>query len=152
MRNKRILIVTLALCCGIGIIIPYYFVQREIPFQFECAIEVKGNTASPLSFYYAPSEDRFRFWTVEYRVRHNLQPIIEYDNLEQFDFDKYDYLLYYGRKLKRLYHSPWLTYSEDDCHYAPEIPLMNDIEDASMDTLYIYSIKKKGKKYRPPCP
>ena len=136
---------------GVEMYIKYYFTIKEVPFCYDGTITIEGNTSSPLTFYYAPTEDRLLFWLGDYRARHNLQPVIDSPDLSTYDFERYDYLLFSGRKLKRLYYSPYLTDQNDECHYLEETPLMTDLEEASLDSMYIYRIDKTT-EFRAPCP
>lgn len=130
--------------CGYYLI----FYPHSMPFQFDCAMAMDGNTHSPSSFYYAPTEDWFLYWI---DTSEDIPQLVVRPDLSHFDFEKYDYLLYKGKKLTSLNYSPWLTYTEDEIHYDKRIPLISTLEDASLDTLYIYKIKKTN-KFRPPGP
>lgn len=131
----------------------YIFHVRNVQFEFVSTMPMKGNTNSPSTFYYAPSEEWFRFWVCDSRTHDSLPPLIEAPDLSAFQFEKYDYLLFKGKKLKALSHSPWLTHTEDliCSHEDPRTPLIPTLEGASIDTLYIYRIEKTN-KFRTPGP
>lgn len=145
-----IAVVFIWICCGICY---YIFHIRHMPFRFVCTMAMKGNTSAPLTFYYAPTEERFRFWMCDHQQSDGLLPLIENPDLSSFDFDKYDYLLFKGKKLKELSFSPWLTFTEDAIcsHEDARTPLISTLEDASIDTLYIYRIAKT-ENFRPTGP
>lgn len=153
---KKILLYTGIIIVIIGgclSVLYYIFHARKVKFEFVCTMPMKGNTHSPLTFYYASSEERFRFWMCDSRIHDGLPPLIEEPDLRAFQFEIYDYLLLKGKKLKGLSHSPWLTHTEDlICSYEdPRTPLIPKLEDASIDTLYIYKIAKTN-KFRAPGP
>lgn len=148
--RMRIIMMTVFLIAGVVLIAYYIFHQREVSFEFVRTMKIPGNTDSPLTFYYTPSQERLKYWMFDYRIENN-QPVIENIDLGMFDFEKYDYLLFFGKKLLNLRYSPWLTYSEDECHYLKETPLFSTLEDDSIDKLYIYRISKTN-KFRSPCP
>ena len=150
---KRIL-----LFCGIAIaflgacwgICYHIFHVRHLPFQFVCSMAMEGNSHAPLSFYYAPTEEWFNFWI---DTSDDVPPLVEKADLSSFDFEKYDYLLFKGKKLKELSYSPWLTHTEDAIcsHEDARTPLISTLEDASLDTLYVYRIEKTN-EFRPAGP
>ena len=150
---KRILIyggIAIAVL-GAGWGICYHiFHVRQMPFQFECTMAMEGNTSAPSTFYYAPTEEWFRFWI---DTSDDVPPLVEKPDLSSFDFEKYDYLLFQGKKLIELSYSPWLTHSEDAIcrHEDSRTPLISTLEDASLDTLYIYRITTTD-KFRPAGP
>ena len=68
-----------------------------------------------------------------------------------FDFDKYDYLVFYRKKPYALSYSPYLTKIRDDLHYDSRIPLIPKFEKIEYDSIFIYKIKKSP-KFRAPGP
>ena len=150
---KKILIIlgiVIALLGAAWGICYYVFHVRHMPFQFVCAVAMDGNTSAPLSFYDAPTEERFRFWI---DTSDDVAPLVEEPDMSLFDFEKYDYLLFKGKRLKELTYSPWLSHTEDaicTCEDA-RTPLISTLEDASLDTLYIYRMDKTD-KFRPAGP
>lgn len=142
-----IAVALLGTCWGICY---HIFHVRHMPFQFVCTMAMVGNDHAPMSYYDAPTEERFRFWI---DTSDDVPPLVEEPNLSSFDFEKYDYLLFKGKKLKELTYSPWLTHTEDAIcsHEDARTPLISTLEDASLDTLYIYRIAKTD-KFRPAGP
>ncbi len=153
---KRILIIfgiAIALVGACWGVCYHIFHVRRMPFQFVCTMAMVGNDIAPTTFYYAPTKEWFLFWVYDHQISDGLPPLIENPDLSSFDFEKYDYLLFKGKKLKELSYSPWLTHTEDNIcrHEDKRTPLISTLEDASMDTLYIYKIDKTD-KFRAPGP
>lgn len=142
-----IVITLLGICWGICYQI---FHVRHMPFQFVCTMAMVGNSHAPTSYYDTPTEKRFRFWI---DTSDEIPPLVEEPDLSSFDFERYNYLMFKGKKLKDLIYSPWLTHTEDGIcsHEDARIPLISILEDASLDTLYIYRIAKTD-KFRPAGP
>jgi len=148
-----ILGIVIALLGGCWGICYRIFHVRHMPFQFVCVMAMVGNDIAPLTFYDAPTKERFLFWVYEHPISDGFPPLIENPDLSSFDFEKYDYLLFKGKKLKDLTYSPWLTHTEDAIcsHEDARTPLISTLEDASLDTLYVYRIAKTD-KFRPAGP
>lgn len=151
-RKMFIVIMFLILTCVFGGLIYRYYHCSYVPFEFHTTIAIVGNTSSPSGFVYADNTERLMFWLNDYREWSNLQPAIEDIDLSSYDFQKYDYLLFSGYKLESLYYSPWLTHKNDECYnYDRRIPLMSTLVSGSIDTMYIYRIRKTD-RFRAPCP
>ncbi len=137
--------------CG-GILFNIFHV-RHMPFQFECAVAINVDTYAPWHFHYVSTEEEFRFWICNHQTTDNLPPLINNPDLSPFDFARYDYLLFAGKRLTDLRYSPWLSHTEDAIcrHEDARIPLIPSLEESSTDSLYIYKIEQTT-KYRLPGP
>ena len=154
MRKKLLYLGFISIIVLICFLVLYYiFHIRHVPFQFECAMAIREDSIENSSFHYAPTEERFSYWIREHRVLDDLPPLIENPDLSLYDFERYDYLLFEGKKLVLLNYSPWLTHTEDNIcnHEDSRTPLIPTLEDASSDTLYVYKIEKTN-KFRVPGP
>ena len=131
----------------------YFFHVRHIPFLYECTMAINEDSYAPWHYHYVSTEEKFLFWIYDHQITDNLPPLIDNFDLNSFDFAKYDYLLFIGERLTDLSHSPWLSHTKDAiCRQEDSrVPLIPTLEKASMDSLYIYKIKKTA-KYREPGP
>ena len=157
-KRKRLIII----CFAIGLWCLYYYCPRKVSFELETKI-LKPNKEFDFSylnsFFYVENQERLYFFLVDYYktppcVRDGLKG---YDSLfvenlnKTLDFNKYDYLIVFQKRLLELNFSPYLAKTEDLLDYVPKKPLISTFDTIITDSIYIYRIKKNN-KYRAPGP
>jgi hypothetical protein len=164
MKSKMLIILISVLLVSIGLYCVYYYVPRVVSFEFVKEIPKpyqEFDNSQFIGFDYVKNEERLMFWLFE-KYKDEWKPYGQaqmqgYDssfveNLsEELNFDKYDYLITYHKKLNKLTYSPYLTKTKDDLYFDKKTPLIPTFDSVITDKLYIYQIKKNT-KYRAPGP
>lgn len=156
MKKKKLYAVTTILFV-VGLCFLYYFYPRNVHFKLAKEIEKPSpefDNYHYKSFEYADSKDRLIYWLAKHYKSFYPQEQI-YDSLfaenlaNNFDFTRYDYIIAYQKKIKKLRHSPYLTKTEDDLYFEERTPLIPIWDSVRTDKVYIYRIKKNNKFRRP---
>ena len=140
----------------------YYYYPRNISFELTMEIQKPNDDFDQLQFVgfdYVKNNERLTFHLVDY---YNKLSCVEiglkgYDSIfvqnlaKGFDFQKYDYIITYQKRLKALKYSPYLTKTADGLYFDKKTPLIPIFDTALTDKVYIYRIKKNN-KYRAPGP
>lgn len=140
----------------------YYFYPRTVSFEFVEEILLPTNAFDRreyIGFDYVESVDRLYFYLVEFyeRIPNDDPKLKGYDRdfvrllAEDFDFEKYDYLITYQKTLNKLQYSPYLTKEKDDIYFDKRTPLIPTWNKTETDKVYIYRIKKND-HFRAPGP
>lgn len=140
----------------------YYFYPRKVSFELTKEISKPNDFfdySQFLGFNYIRDEKLLMYWLVDFYKKTSCirDSLFGYDTLfvqnlsKELDFDKYDYLITYHKKLNKLTYSPYLAKKEDFCGYLKEKPLIPTLDTVITDKVYIYRIKKTD-KFRSPCP
>ena len=96
----------------------YYFIPRSVPFVLEKEMEKPSREFDYhycMGFYEAGCKERLMFLLTEKMKEESYSQGKAYDSTfvddiaKDFDFEKYDYLITYQKKLLKLQHSPHLT-------------------------------------------
>lgn len=156
MNKKRILLIIVAL---IGVYCFYYYYPRKVSFELVKEIDKPSkefDNSHFIGFEYADSKDRLIYWLVEhyepfYSQEQRYDSIFVENLAKELNFDRYDYIITYQKKLKELRHSPYLTKTEDGLYHDERTPLIPTWDSVITDKVYIYRIKKSN-KYRAPGP
>lgn len=168
MKSKTISITFLFIVTCVIIITVYliykfwYYHPRIVEYELTTEISKPSpnfDRSHEMSFDYIHNEERLMFFMVKYYeklscMRANLAG---YDSLyalkisKQLNYEKYDYLIVYQKKLQSLRYSPYLTKTKDDLCFDKRIPLIPTFDTFTTDKVYIYQIKKNN-KFRAPGP
>ena len=159
MKKKKLYAVTTLLFVA-GLCFLYYFYPRNVHFELAKEIE-KPNPEFDYSYckgfeYVANKESLFSCMVYCYEEP-QFRDMKGYDTVfvktlsKDLDFDRYDYIIAYQKKLKKLRHSPYLTKTEDGLYHETKTPLIPTWDSRITDKLYIYRIKKNN-KFREPGP
>lgn len=167
MKIKTITLIITGFILVISVsIVSYYYIPRIVPFKMVIKIQKPNKTFNRrcfVGFDYVNNEERLYYKLVDYYKKPSCikSSLVGYDSLfvsniiDSFDFEEYDYLIAYQKKLIDLKYSPYLTRTNDGLyHYRKEIPLIPSWDTTSIgvtDSIFIYKIKKPCKicrKYR----
>lgn len=153
---KKILTCLLFAIVLTGAFLLYYFIPRNVPFVLEKEMEKPSKEFDYhycMGFYEADCKERLMFWLTKKMKESSYSHGKAYDSTfvdsiaKDFDFEKYDYLITYQKKLLKLQHSPHLTNTGDDLYFDKRIPLFPMWDTTYTDSIYIYRINSK-RKYR----
>lgn len=140
----------------------YYYYPRKVSFELTKEI-AKPNIGFDRTYYlgfdYTKNEEKLIFYLVDYYKKLSCikASLKGYDSVfvqnigKELDFNRYDYLITYQKKLTSLTYSPYLAKKKDCMNYLPERPLIPTFDTIITDKIYIYRIKKNN-KYRAPGP
>ena len=153
MKMKKLYAVT-TLLFVVGSCFLYYFYPRSVHFELAKEIE-KPNPEFDYSYckgfeYVANKESLFSCMVYCYEEP-QFRDMKGYDTVfvktlsKDLDFDRYDYIIAYQKKIKKLRHSPYLTKTEDDLYFEERTPLIPIWDSVRTDKVYIYRIKKNNK-------
>ena len=143
---------------AVGVSILYYYYPRKV--YFELAKEMDKpysdfDRTYYIGFDYVDSEKMLIYWLVEHyktfyppsKQKQDYDSNFVENLAKELDFEKYDYLIAYQKRLKGLRHSPYLTKTEDGLYFDKRTPLIPTWDSVQTDKVYIYRIKKNS-KYR----
>lgn len=147
MKKKMLYIVTTAVFV-VGLCILYYYYPRKVSFELAKEIEKpysEFNRIDYVGFDYIEDAERFKFFMVYYYnkascIKAELKgySLIFVENLsKELNFDRYDYIITYQKKLKELRHSPYLTKTEDGLYHVKRTPLIPTWDSVQTDKVYI---------------
>lgn len=151
--------ITILILILIGIYCVHYYYPRKVSFELAKEIDKPYKEFSWIGYDYVENAERLDFYMVRY---YNKPSCIKaglkgyslnfVENLAQeLDFDKYDYIIAYQKKIKELRHSPYLTKTEDCLYFDKRTPLIPTWDSVLTDKVYIYRIEKNN-EYRAPGP
>ena len=151
--KKNVLCFIVAVVFVVGLRVVYYYYPRKVSFELAKEIEKPHkdfDNSQFIGFEYADSKDRLMYWLTEhYKLFYPQEQIYDsifVENLaKELDFDGYDYLIAYQKKLKELRYSPYLTKTEDGLYHDKRTPLIPTWDSVITDKVYIYRIKKNNK-------
>ncbi len=159
MKKKKLYAVT-TLLFVVGLCFVYYFYPRSVHFELAKEIEKpypEFDRSYFVGFEYIENKESLFFCMVYRYEEPQFRDMKGYDTVfvktlsTDLDFDRYDYIIAYQKKLKKLRHSPYLTKTEDGLYHEKRTPLIPIWDSRITDKLYIYRIKKSN-KFRPPGP
>ena len=159
MKKKKLYAVT-TLLFVVGLCFVYYFYPRSVHFELAKEIEKpypEFDRSYFVGFEYIENKESLFFCMVYRYEEPQFRDMKGYDTVfvktlsKDLDFDRYDYIIAYQKKLKKLRHSPYLTKTEDGLYHEKRTPLIPIWYSRITDKLYIYRIKKSN-KFRPPGP
>jgi len=155
MKKKKLYAVTTLLFVA-GLCFVYYFYPRNVHFELAKEIE-KPNPEFDRSYFvgfeYIENKESLFFYMVYRYEEPPFRDMKGYDTVfvktlsKDLDFDRYDYIIAYQKKLKKLRYSPYLTKTEDGLYFEERTPLIPIWDSVRTDKVYIYRIKK-NKKFR----
>lgn len=160
--KKKTLYIILTVVFVVVASLLYYFYPRKVSFELVKEIE-KPHPEFDRTFYvgfnYVEDAERLKFFMVYYYNKASCiegelkgYSLIFVENLaKELNFDRYDYIITYQKKLKELRHSPYLTKTADDLYFDKRTPLIPTWDSVQTDNVYIYQIKKNS-KFRAPGP
>ena len=162
MKNRKKMLVFIILLMIVISFCGYYYYPRKVPFVLTKVIDKPNesfNRAHEKSYDYIKNEKYLIGHLVDYYKKSSCVEnlLCGYDSLfvqnikHEFDFDKYDYLITYHKKLKGLVYSPYLAKKHDRMGYFKEKPLIPTFDTEITDKVYFYRIEKNN-KYRAPGP
>ena len=153
MKKKKLYAVT-TLLFVVGSCFVYYFYPRSVHFELAKEIE-KPNPEFDRSYFvgfeYIENKESLFFYMVYRYEEPPFRDMKGYDTVfvktlsKDLDFDRYDYIIAYQKKLKKLRYSPYLTKTEDDLYFEERTPLIPIWDSVRTDKVYIYRIKKNNK-------
>jgi len=160
MKTKMILLI-------IGIIILifiwfycfYYYYPRKVSFELYTEIPKPTeyfDNSQWLTYDYVQNEERLVYHLIDY-YKQRCPPQQGYDSIfahnlsKTFDYENYDYIITYQKRLKALIYSPYLAKKEDLLKELKKKPLIPTFDTVITDKVYIYRIEKNN-EYRPPGP
>ena len=159
MKKKKLYAVT-TLLFVVGLCFVYYFYPRSVHFELAKEIEKpypEFDRSYFVGFEYIENKESLFFCMVYRYEEPQFRDMKGYDTVfvktlsTDLDFDRYDYIIAYQKKLKKLRHSPYLTKTEDGLYHEKRTPLIPIWDSRITDKLYIYRIKKNN-KFREPGP
>lgn len=170
MKIKTIILIIIGFILVISGSVIYYYMPRIVSFKMVMKIQKPNKTFNRkyfVGFDYINNEELLYYKLVDFYKKNSCikSNLIGYDSLfvssivDSFDFEKYDYIITYQKKLIDLKYSPHLTRTEDGMYYCnksiPLIPSWDSISIGVTDSIFIYKIKKPCKicrEYRSPGP
>ncbi|MBL4746969.1 MAG: hypothetical protein JKY08_11470 [Flavobacteriaceae bacterium] len=117
--------------------------KDKIEFEFFEKIDIEKKIEYP-SKLVSKKEQLVHIFSQKHKPLYSLKDYINYEN---FDFDKYDYLLVFGKELLNV--KP----TKDDCDYLSKTPIKVNykIDKKENNSIYVYKFFDKN-KYRDLCP
>lgn len=157
MKNKIIIFIIVPV--SLYVVIFWYYYPRSV--ESELVIEIpkpdtRFDNSQWASFFYISNKKTFTYCMIDW-WRSKCDSLKWYDNQyidyisTQLDYEKYDYLILYQKKLKSLNYSPYLTKTEDGLYFDQRTPLIPTFDTLITDKVYIYQIEKNN-KFRAPGP
>ena len=144
---------------SIILIINYYYI-RSVDFILEKEID-KPSIDFDKSFFkgfeYVKNEQDLKWWLNGNYISHPWYNLQAYDmayisNISKdLDFTRYDYIITYQKKLRKLQYSRHLAKTQDNMSFLKEKPLFPIWDTMLTNKIYIYKIKKNN-TYRSPGP
>ena len=156
-KNKKMLVIIIAIIFGICCV--YYYYPRKVSFELYKEISKPTenfDNSQWLTYSYVQNEERLIYCLVDY-YKQRCPPQQGYDSIfahnlsKTLDYENYDYLIVYQKKLKDLTYSPYLANREDLLKELVKKPLIPTFDTVVTDKVYIYRIDKNN-KYRAPGP
>lgn len=157
---KRHLLYAATFVLLLGLFAFYFFYPRTVPFILAKEIPKPSDTfdnSQFIGFNYVDNSEGLYYWMVSYLSSRNRPDLQGYDSSyifnisKELDFNKYDYIIAYQKRIKKLRYSPFLTKTKDDLYYDKKIPLIPTWNKDVTDSVYIYRIEK-SKRFRAPGP
>ena len=150
--KKTIIIGFLALLV-IAASLTYYYYPRKVKFKLVYSLDKPDYATYPdydlysfKGFHKAEDADELKYWLLEYPKKEGY-PECSFDSLSverianELDFEKYDYLITYQKKLLELRHSPHLRKAKDGLYFDKRIPLICTWDTTRTEAAYIYRIR-----------
>ncbi|KWW24239.1 MAG: hypothetical protein F082_1882 [bacterium F082] len=152
---KKGLVVAVCIFLMLGLLlIFFFFFPRSVPFSLVQSIKLPEHGCdiyTGTSFFYIRNLKDLSYIFTDYHHRNCSKYCKLQVDYERFDFDKYDYLIFFRRKPLRISHSPYLKKTQDDLCGIGGIPLIPELKKTEYDSIFVYKISK-SKKYRSPGP
>ncbi|MGI6291577.1 MAG: hypothetical protein ACOXZH_04030 [Bacteroidales bacterium] len=149
--KKKLLYIVTTVVFVVGLCILYYYYPRKVSFEFVEEIDKPNESfdnSQWFSYHYIQNEERFIYFLTDY-YKQRYPPQQGYDStyayniVKNLDYEFYDYIIVYQKKLKDLQHSPYLTKTADGLYFDKRTPLIPTWDSVITDKVYIYRIKKK---------
>ena len=159
-KYKKYFIGIAIIAVAVTVYLCYYYIERTVSFEYVMRIPAFKNCYPREGVGYVQSKKRMYYFLVDfYKGFPECQKdeIYGYDStyvapfVEGLDYEKYDYVISYMRKVSKLKHSPYLTDTEDGLYFDNRIPLIPEFEKGIYDFVYIYRVKKDY-RFRAPGP
>lgn len=140
----------------------YYYYPRTVKYELAFEINKPDSTFDRsyfIGFDYVENKDWLMYYLIE-SLNKSSSPnhlLKGYDNVfledlaSKMDFDRYDFIVTYQKRLVKLQHSPYLTREKDGLYFDDLTPLIPTWDTEKTDKNYIYRIKK-NKRFRAPGP
>ena len=138
-------------------ILLFITIPRRVPFMLIVEFNkptVQFDASSFIGFEVVDNEDRLFYWLTK---RLPEEYAVGYDSLfvsrisKELEYDEYEYIITYQKRLTKLRHSPLFTLLKDDLYYDKRTPLIPIWDNKPTDSIYIYQIVK-NRKFRSPGP
>ena len=134
----------------------YYYRPRNVDFELDRIIPIPWPeydlNIECIGFNYIRNAENLHHWLSEFPAGHGAAQW-SFDSLavesisKELDYEQYDYLMTYCRKMEKLQHSPYLRKTRDGIYFDKRIPLIPTWADQKTHDFYFYRIKK-SKRFR----
>jgi len=114
-------------------------ISLKLVYQFDCSDKLKGEFPPIVSHDISNMNYILFKWISD-----------SLTNKQNIDFTSNDYIVTFGRELKKAYIYKFISNPLDNCSYAEYIPLGIDLDDHLTPWIYFYQIDKG--KFRSICP
>lgn len=136
----------------------YFCYPRQVIFNLVITMRNQERVVPTELFEYAEDSNWFKFWLYgQYQYPYSMSDYVGFDSsfvedlIKKLNFDKYDYIIVYGKQIKKLKYSPLLSNRNDNLYFEKKVPIIPDFHRMRNDSIYIYSIKSND-KFRAPGP
>ena len=128
-----------------------YYTTQTLSFEYVSRIP-KFDNCHPKGIDYIRNKEMMRYWLVDYYkkpscIRNGLvgcDSIVVSNLITTLNFGEYDYVVSYLRRISKLKYSPYLKEISEDCLHYSQMPLIPEYERDTIDSIYIYRIKKNN--------
>ena len=128
-----------------------YYTTQTLSFEYVSRIP-KFDNCYPMGINYIRNKDMMRYWLVDFYkkpscIRAGLvgcDSIVVSNLITTLNFDEYDYVVSYLRRISKLKYSPYLKKTSEDCLHYSQMPLIPEYERDTIDSIYIYRVKKNN--------
>ena len=127
-----------------------YYWERSEPFEFVCGIP-GGEGCRPQGIDYVRDQEQMLHFLTEEGERgvDESASILKY--VDTLNYERYDYILSYMRKIESLNYSPYLSDLHDCAPSLPQTPIVPTYYGQQYDSIYIYRVQAND-KFRHPAP
>ena len=127
-----------------------YYWERSEPFEFVCGIP-GGEGCHPQGIDYVRDKEQMLHFLTEEGERGVDQSASILKYVDTLNYERYDYILSYMRKIESLNYSPYLSDLHDCAPSLPQTPIVPTYYGQQYDSIYIYRVQAND-KFRHPAP
>jgi hypothetical protein len=142
MAKKQYMLIVAGILLISVLIFGYYFYPRKVEFKLVEKINLAKADHPLIIVSERKVLDKFLIEIF------GTEALTDYSSL---DFNKFDYMVSFNRKILNLRYSPYLSKKNDLCPYLKEKPVIPEYSNDIDDSIYIYVINRKN-RYRGICP